>query len=421
MATRRIARGRGASPVPIIILSVLCVGLIGTVVVLIMKVGDLGVEIEQRDANIGKLDKSLQGEVANLIEYRKLVTTGTRKALKDELDDLKQKIATTQLPPRFAGEEEGAPKEFHDLLTLLDGYSRRCIALKSVVDKLEKELEKAKQDRATADQEAAQKLSAKDDEIKQEKSTSGKLREDKGKLEADFATFRKEREAEIESLKAERTKLVKQVNDFTKDVKDRDLKIKKQAERIVELENPKKVSPDWKLTLREPADGKILTVDPDGKYVMVDMGRRDWVEPSMVFSVFDNTDPENRREKGQIQIRTVHDEISRAKVVKPDKAGEDPLLPGMIAVQPAFKRGRKLEFVLVGKFTEPRLEQMLLRYPCTVAKDVSRTTDYAVLGDAKPEAGETPVEEDEKALRAREWKITVLRESEVLHYLGERD
>jgi hypothetical protein len=171
----------------------------------------------------------------------------------------------------------------------------------------------------------------------------------------------------------------------------------------------------------EPADGKVLTVDADGKNVMVDIGRKDWVEVGMIFTVYEKGNVDERKSKGQVQIRQVYDEISRAKVIKQDDV--DPILPGMILVNPAFQRGTKVEFRLVGRFLEPRMEQILSRYPCRIAEKASMTTDYVIIGDAKPDEakGEAPWDESEEVLYAKENKVTIMRERELLTYLGERE
>jgi len=101
----------------------------------------------------------------------------------------------------------------------------------------------------------------------------------------------------------------------------------------------------------------------------------------------------------------------------------DPILPGMVLVNPAFERHTKLEFRLIGRFLESRIEQILARYPCTLVAKASPTTDYVIIGDAKPDEskGEAPWEESEEVLYAKDSKITIMRERELLNYLGERE
>jgi len=261
----------------------------------------------------------------------------------------------------------------------------------------------------------------KEKQLEMEKQALARLKEEKAKIESERDKIREALTAEVEELKSRSTKLTKNLAAAEKSIRVLEEKIKKKNEIIKDLQFPKtKAGPLVSLPIPEPGDGKVLTVDTDGKYLMVDVGRKDWVEVGMFFTVYEKGGEEGRKEKGQIQIRSVFDEISRAKIIRQDKA--DPILPGMVIVNPAFKRGTKLVFRLKGRFNEPRIEQMLSRYPCTIVDKVSLSTSYVVVGDARPDEskGEVPWDEDDEVLFAKENKIPILRERELLHYLGER-
>ncbi len=421
MATRRIARGRVGSPVPIIILSVLLVGLLVSTIVLGLTTGDLEKKLLTTQEAVTKEKNDRKKAEDDFRVYEKVVGF-TREGAVRERDALKEDLAKrTALRPAPGPEPEGAPKVFDDLKTLADGYAIRAMQFEKEAVRLEGELKVAKEKGEETARDAKETADTKQKQIDLEKAAVGKLREDKAKVEKERDEVREKLTAEVEDLKARNTKLTKEVAAAQKDVTVRDEQMKKKDEKIKDLEFPKTRAGTLKPgALPEPPDGKILTVDADGKNVMVDLGRKDWVEVGMFFTVYEKGNEDTRKPKGQIQIRQVFDEIARAKVVKQDDV--DPILPGMIVVNPAFKRGTKLVFRLKGRFTEPRIEQLLSRYPCTFADKVSMTTDYVIIGDARPDEakGEVPWDEDEEVLFAKENRIPIMRERELLSYLGER-
>ena len=169
-----------------------------------------------------------------------------------------------------------------------------------------------------------------------------------------------------------------------------------------------------------------MTIEPDGQTLMIDLGRRDWVQIGMEFKVYDNADPESRKVKGHVQVRKVLDSIAQCKVMEQDKL--DPILPGMVIVNPAFQRGKTLNFVLVGGFREANVEQLLSRYPCRVStvtssdtKKLNRDTDYVIKGEAHVKPGVTVPDDSPTVEQAKQYQITVMNESTLLRYLGELD
>ncbi|MBM4030335.1 MAG: hypothetical protein FJ291_00950 [Planctomycetes bacterium] len=426
MATRRIARGgQRGSPVPIIILSVLLVGLLASTVVLGLTVGDVEKKLGQTQDDLQKERKKAAEQLDKFGKYEARVGL-TQETVEEAFVTLKKDLEEKTPVSQVVGvEPEGAPKAFLTVRLLLEGYASRCLVLEKALAELQRQLDTAKDGRVTAETDRDATAKAKDDQLKIETKAVADARKSEADAKETLSKTKDGLTAEVEALKGDKAKSSTELTAAQKDVRVRDEKIAKLQERIKELENPKK--PGGSLSggqVPEPADAKVLTVEPDGKNVMVDVGRKDWVEVGMIFTVFEKGgEAEGRREKGKVQIRQVYDEISRAKVIKlQDEL--DPILPGMVLVNPAFKRGTKLEFRLIGRFLEPRIEQILLRYPCTIVDKVTRTTDYVILGDAKPDEtkGETAWDDNEEVREARnpDYRATIMRERDLLNYLGER-
>ncbi|MBM4039031.1 MAG: hypothetical protein FJ290_11015 [Planctomycetes bacterium] len=420
MATRRIARGRAGSPVPIIILSVFVVGLLASTIVLGLSVGDVEKKLVAAEKKYQDLDKKRSDEQTEFRTYEKLAGLNLG-SMQREFFELKDELEKKAPLPAYAGVEAEGAKVFTDFSMLLKGYADRCAGLERAVTHLEGELKKARDERDAAIAAGDETAKTKDQQIKLGETALADLRNKLAEAEKARDTARETLTAEVEALKAEKAKLTNERDTATKDTQVERDKHEKTKEKLADLERAgKRKKPLVEGTGPEPADGKILTVDADGKNVMVDIGRKDWVEVGMFFTVFEKGDVDQRKPKGQVQIRQVYDEISRAKVIKQDEV--DPILPGMILVNPAFQRHTKLEFRLIGRFLDARIEQILGRYPCTLAAKASQTTDYVIIGDAKPDEakGEAPWEENDEVLYAKEAKITIMRERELLNYLGER-
>lgn len=423
MATRRIARGRGVgSPVPIIILSVMIVGLIVSTIVLGLTVGDLEKKLVQAQEAVAREKNDRKKAEDDFRVYEKVVGF-TREGAVRELAALKEDLEQrATLRPAPGEPPADAPKVFDDLKTIAHGYAIRCMLFEKEALRLEGELKVARERGETVARDADAVAETKDKQIALEKAAVSKLREEKAAVERERDEIREKLTAEVEDLKARNTKLTKEVAALAKDVTVLQEQRKKDAEKIKELEYPKvKDRPLFAGALPEPPDGKVLTVDADAKHVMLDLGRKDWVEVGMFFTVYEKGDADTRRSKGQVQIRQVYDEIARAKVIKQDDV--DPILPGMMVANPAFKRGTKLVFRLKGRFLEPRIEQLLARYPCTIAEKISMETDYLIIGDARPDEskGEMAWDEDDEVLFAKENKIMIMRERELMAYLGEHN
>lgn len=424
MATRRIARGRGGSPIPIIILAVLLVGGVGLAIVLGMKTGDLNDEITRLKGEVTKSQQDARGAEERGRKFETMV--GLRyDAMKESFDRFK-KDATEK---GNITEGPDGPVKLDTVADLVVAYAKEVTRLRSEVSRIEGELAEAKRLREEA--EAAQRAAAKEngERVAAVEAAANKVRDEKGRIQDEADQAVKKLKSQVALLETEKTKLIKEVNHWkkTSDVLSR--KIKQNEELIKELKDPRqRLGPLTGPTVAgEPIDGKVITVEPDGKTVMIDLGRRDWVQLGMEFSVYDNSNPDERAVKGHIQVRRVFDTIAQCKVLQQDEL--DPILPQMVLINPAFEKGKNLNFVLLGEFKEANIEQFLARYPCRVkrmaadadGKTLSRETDYVITGERAPKEGEMRPEDSDVAAKAKDWKMTIMRESTLLRYIGELD
>ena len=420
MATRRIARGRGGSPVPIIVLSVLLVGAVGLSIVLGMKTGDLQDQIVE-------VQKAKQEQVTLRTESEERFRTyetlvGLRPdAMKETFDKLKKEATDKANIPEDAAE---GPREMKTVRDLVTAYAEEVAQLRSVRKDLQGKLDQAKEERERAKVDRDKTVDEKDQLEARLKKNAADLRVEKEAVQQELDTTRKKLSGQVAALETEKVTLTKEAAKLKKEVEIGKRTIEDLKKQMEELKHPRETQGSLvgSTAAGEPVDGKIITIEADGKHVMIDLGRRDWVQMGMVFQVYDNAAPDSREVKGEIQVRKVFDTICQCKVMEQDDL--DPLLPGMVLVNPAFSRGKTLDFVLVGEFREHNIELLLSRYPCRVAKDpkkLSRDTDYVVTGQAPAKQGQQRPEDSPLVEQARDWEITVMKETALLRYLGELD
>jgi hypothetical protein len=304
--------------------------------------------------------------------------------------------------------------------SLLRRYGDRCKLLDDSVKKHLQEIGAARKDYAELKTRHDELEKAKKEEADAATARYAKLQGEKEQVETKLGETTRTSNAEIEKLKAEKRQLESKVTQNAKDIELLKKTVVQKDEHIKKLLEPKKDAYVLVPPGAEPADGKVLTVEADGQYVMIDIGRRDWASEGMEFRVYDETNPDARKEKGRLQVRRVYDTISQAKILQQDAM--DPILRDMVIVNPAFSRGRKLNFVLEGRFNQPNVQRLLEHYPCKVEVGVGKVTqetDYLVVGEARRNPGEPHWKDSENAKLADKYGVRVLMERDMLRYLGE--
>jgi hypothetical protein len=418
MATRRIARGRGGSPVPIIVLTVIVIGLLAATIVLGMKASDLEDVLAATQKEVkGEKDRH-QDDLNAYRKYENLVGLDQAAARADR--DKLAKDIEEKLPPddraRLRDKDNNVVISMKDLLRL---YADRCGQLQTDVTTRLHEVETARKELSELQKQREELQKAKQEEAEAATARYAKLQGEKDKIDGQLTETTHTLSGQIDKLKTEKRALETKVATIEKDVDLLKKTVVQKDELIAQLRNPPKPKMELiKGAGAEAADGKILTVDPDGEHVMIDIGRRDWLSEGMEFRVVDQSNPEAPKDKGRIQVRRVYDTIAQAKILQQDPL--DPILRDMAILNPAFSRGRQLKFVLEGRFMQPDLERLLSRYPCVIEKTVTRDSDYLVVGEAKRKPGESSAKDSENYKNAEKFLVPILMERDMLRYLGER-
>lgn len=224
---------------------------------------------------------------------------------------------------------------------------------------------------------------------------------------------------EAEALRAQLTKIGEELNNVKSDrdegFRRRDLIIAKQNEELREIRREKVTGttggqgtpydPD-----REAPDGKVILVDRNTG-IIVDIGRKAGVRPGLRFQLYGVQADGSRIKRGDIEIRAVQPEISRAVLL----GGGNPIdvvQNGDILVNPAFHPGRVKIFVADDGFTEVQLQNfrdLLANYGSVLEKEVSVRTDYVII---------KPGQQGRVSEKARDWGIPMIPADDLTAMLG---
>jgi hypothetical protein len=227
--------------------------------------------------------------------------------------------------------------------------------------------------------------------------------------------------ADMESAKAElETKLNKQVTEKEDEItqityrldRDKTLATQKIAQLSDTITRLKMERIPEKDLAKAPAHGAILRI-ANKHAAFIDLGRRDFVRPGLVFEVYEQRGA-TRFRKGMVEINRVDDTWSQVTITQ---AGSElaPIIAGDKVWSPFFKKDSAPRMAFAGeKLATPLLSLDLMKRKLgeagvTVTPDVGVDTDYVIAIDGYKDS---PSYEN-----ARLFGVMILRESEILTYV----
>ena len=184
---------------------------------------------------------------------------------------------------------------------------------------------------------------------------------------------------------------------------------------MAELDNLRKAKRRGKVkgkmfeTSDEPADGKVILVSRTTG-VVLDIGQKKGARRGLRFQVYRSRPDGTREKRGDIEIKTVFTDISRAMLVD----GGNPINvieKGDIIINPAFDPGRARIFVADTVFSNPKkqaLREILSNYGSVLEDTVTLNTDYLIIGTRRGDH----ISEAEKR------GVPMIREDELNAWLG---
>ncbi len=298
------------------------------------------------------------------------------------------------------------PAEGQDLLAALDAK----------IEDLKNSLENEKRDVETYKTEADEKLRPFDEALQQFEST----RED---FKSKTAESREARKVNAEARNAEVTDERSRIEGLDKDIRDLITRIAEMEEEhrsrrnvlVAEHEKFRKLFEQLESkSIKEQfgsdeVDGRVLLVNLQENYVMLDLGRRDRVRKGMRFNVVGMLKGVLPIEKGEVEIREVYREISYARILSM-KDKENPIADGDGVSNKVYSRSEKLVFVLVGRlksFNRAEFVRFVEERGDVVGNRIDINTDYLIVGTGV----EGNPEEQKMIDMARELGIKIITES----------
>jgi hypothetical protein len=276
--------------------------------------------------------------------------------------------AESEMKNEIQTKEEEVSKSKEEVVKAQDAWKADIEKLRAEIQRLEME-KKSEKDRF-------------EEEIK-------KISEEKKRLQDDLETLQKQKELEASRLRT-------QIGD-----------LRGRLERVL-----KKKPRDLKWA--DP-DGEIYLSDMNLGLCWIDLGTLHHVQAGMIFEVFRTGKGGMRVFKGRIEIRRVSDDLSQCAILDCYDPENDPIVKGDYIISPLYERDETPILVFIGDFKNPfyskrQLEKKLAEFGVKVEERVSVNTDWIIIGE-NPEA-------HEDYEKARFWNIPVMREEELLRYIG---
>ena len=162
-------------------------------------------------------------------------------------------------------------------------------------------------------------------------------------------------------------------------------------------------------------DGQILRVASASQVGWINIGRINHLRPGLEFRVFQTVKGGKRQYKGRIEVQQVDENISRVRVVSTDDE-LNPITEGDYVTSPFYDPKVVPIFVFAGKGLESRdVTEEILRakikgYGAEIRDDVDLKTSFLI---ALKDYEKTPLYKT-----ARELGVAVVREREILEYMG---
>ncbi len=358
----------------------------------------LKMKLLERDRNIDELGAEIE-------RFKKVVgvesVTKLEETFKNRLQAIKEGVG------------EPGPAEAQTVMAFVHVLEKEKVLL---TERIREQLRAHETERA--------KLAARiaEEEIKtQEKQKAVEERDAQiEKLNASITEEHTASQQEIGTLRAEVDKARDETKNLTKDknqqidLLDKEIVRLKEQLKTLRKERTFEGKPTEYDSERETADGRIILVDRDAG-IIVDIGMKKGVRRGLRFEVYTSKPDGTRVRRGDIEIKTVHPEISRANFI----GTGDPLElfhAGDIIVNLAFDPGRARLFVADSVFDDAKKQafrEALAEYGSVLEDELTIRTDYLIVGAQSSATGAGGL-----VSRAEKLGITIIREEDLNRLLG---
>jgi len=360
---------------------------------------------EDTQAKLKKTEADLRDLTVDMKKYNATIGTIGPEGLDGELKQLRQRVVSvTERGGEISASET---QTLMGLFAILEGQKNRlerqvkeqADAAKTEKDQLKEsvatEQAKVKEKQTLVDQREAD-IKQKDDAIKE---ADEQRKREAGTLRAALKQARDEKEA-LEAEKNEKIRLLEHSV----------VELQKQLQKIrEEVAGGVKQGVDFKPE-KEIPDGKVILVDREAGIVL-DIGQKKGVRAGLRFQVYNEKADGTRINVGEIEVKTVYPEISRAILLGEQDDPVQVVHKGDVLINPAFHPGRAKVFVADTPFDAAKKQAFrdaLAEYGSVLEDDVSGRTDYLIIGTQPGKLME----------RAQQFGVVMIREEDLNRFLG---
>jgi hypothetical protein len=290
---------------------------------------------------------------------------------------------------------------YNDLFVQLESAIHEMPRLRTEKAAALQELEAA---RGTARKEKAEVESVLDKERKEKSELNAKLLEDAKNFDADKRRLQEEKAAvEKEMAKQQEERLMEAAR--------LESEIKRLEGRIVELTEKKK-----KTLADTDQDGEIVHADQRLGLAWINIGQKDRLRRGTVFDVFQYVKGGVKKSKGKVEVKSLEDDTAQVAILSQTDQS-DPIVKGDFIASPFFDVKKQMVFVFVGEKLSNRsrygMDELVRRIEETggrVDKTVTIDTDFIVAIEN--------AEQSDEFQKAVQFGVVIMREPELLEYLG---
>lgn len=247
---------------------------------------------------------SLAGGVFYMLQKERAKTV----SLQEELDDVKMKQKVTEA-------------KLDESKKTISGLEVKMQEAKIQIDKINNVL--------------AQEKAAREDALNQVTQLKGDLEQQKtlrGDLEKKLSTAQKDTEkiqVQLKDLSSKKTDLEKKIKDLeaqAKAAQDQGVElgtviVTPETSVVVSTQSGKPAAekqaavakPAGKQPVKSASEGKVLVINKDYNFAVIDLGAKDGIELGNIFTVF-----HNNKNIGEVKVEKVHDSMAAAGFVSPD-------------------------------------------------------------------------------------------------------
>jgi hypothetical protein len=304
-----------------------------------------------------------------------------------------------------------ADKKDKEYTCLFDMYGDLFVELGAVIPELNRlRLEKgaALNDLSAARETAKKEKSEVDGQLATSRKETAEINE---KLLADAKTF----DSEKRRLEGDKEAALKEVakKDEEKALSDARLEssISELKGRIAELTAKKQ-----KTLVDTEADGEIVHADQRLGLAWINLGTNHRLRRGTIFDVYQYVKGGVKKSKGKVEVKAIDEDTAQVAILNQTDPS-DPIVKGDYIASPFFDVKKEMHFVFVGekpsarsRYTLDELVRRIQEHGGVVDKTVTIDTDFMIAIEK--------AEEDDRFQLGVQFGVTIMREAELLEYLG---